>query len=569
MNHRNSAKRALKKSAKLLWRHGKKIPYVGATGNRVKASLVNFVNRDNRELYELAKYYPTIEQYYVQQNTKFKAEPLISILLPTYNTPEAFLKECMDSILMQSYANWELCIADDSSTDPAVVRTIEKYQKDDKRIRLVKRKTNGHISLASNSALEIAKGEYIALMDHDDVLWPNALFEMVSAINREPDVDLIYSDEDKIDGEGTTHSYPFLKPKFSPEFLESCNYITHFSCIRRSMMTQVGGFRKGLEGAQDWDLFIRIGEQTDKITHLPKILYSWRIHEASTASDTDAKPYVYTAQLKLLEDHISRQGKSGEVTTGIIKQHRTVRYSSADNEILSVIVNIPNDQDRQRTISSLASAASGANFEVIVVTPVGHGNENEEINGLSILRAKDMIVAKKIAQGDTLLIVNDAVEMVSEDWARLSLADTAIDGVGIVYPVVLTKDKHTVLSAGVGVGYGNGATHMLEGMPLEDNHYTRGLYGKSRRNVSAGSIACFAVSKDNYEHYLRKSDEHSFTDDNLAMLEAGLRHVYSPYIQVTATQLAVPIGSIKHEDYVDEYLNPNFDKSNGRMEVSR
>jgi glycosyltransferase involved in cell wall biosynthesis len=210
----------------------------------------------------LNSFFPTIHDYYRQQHDATLQEgPLISILLPTYNTPEAYLRECIESIIIQSYPRWELCIADDNSKDKQVVRIIKEYQEQDDRIKLIERPVNGHISEATNSALTLASGEFVGLMDHDDTLWPNALYEIVCVIHENKTVDFIYSDEDKIDSTGKLHSYPFLKPDFSPEFLESCNYITHFSCIRRTVMESAGGFRKGYEGAQDWDLFIRITEK--------------------------------------------------------------------------------------------------------------------------------------------------------------------------------------------------------------------------------------------------------------------------------------------------------------------
>ena len=514
--------------------------YTKKIARKAKDQVISYVhNATQRELYNLDSFYPTIEQYYAQQHDIKTSDPLISILLPTYNTPEEYLRECIESIIVQSYPNWELCIADDNSSDKSVVRIINEYIKQDSRIKLVKRPKNGHISKATNSALEIARGEFVSLMDHDDVLWPNALYETVLVIRNSPKVDLTYSDEDKIDGTGKIHSYPFLKPDFSPEFLESCNYITHFSTIRRELMNEIGGFRAGYEGAQDWDLFIRIGEKTNQIIHIPKILYSWRIHENSTASDTDAKPYVYEAQLKLLEDHVQRQGKTGDIVTGIIKQHRTIKYAPQTGSSLSIVINIDDADQVKKVVDVISDSKAGADYE---------------------------IVDKNSITGSSVMIINEEVLSLSDDWARLALADTQIEKVGIVYPVLLAEDSVTIRSAGAGVGYGiSGILNMLEDMPLQDDHYTRGLYAKSRRNVSAGANSVYSVSKAFYEQYFSKSV--NSVDVAIQSLEEGYRHVYTPYIQVTTSSTPVYENGAAYAGYTDTYLNENFAKSNGRMEV--
>lgn len=543
-------------------------PHTKRFAQKLKKQVFQFVeDRNRREIYNVSSFYPTITEYYYQQKDSKGKDPLISILLPTYNTPEVFLRECIDSIVTQSYANWELCIADDNSPDPRTVEIIKEYQKLDKRIKLVERKENGHISLATNSALEIAKGEFVALMDHDDVLWPNALYEMIQVIRKNPKVDLIYSDEDKIDGTGKIHSYPFLKPKFSPEFLESCNYITHFSCIRTSLMNEIKGFRKGYEGAQDWDLFIRIGEKTNNIIHLPKIIYSWRIHEGSTASDTDAKPYVYEAQLKLLEDHVSRQGKKAEVVTGIIRQHRTVKYEPTKGSSLTVVVKGSDTTDVIKTLQSIEGVAAGAPYDIVVVGDVASADEYKA----SSSSAKSVKVVAKLAasdidkSGSTILEIKAGVVIISEGWARLALADSQIDGVAIVYPVIFGDDRATILAAGYGIGYGEtGVEPMLKGMPLQDDHYTRGLYAKSRRNISAGSNVAFVTSRALYRDKI--VDTEDFIGLNLALLKDGKRHIYSPYIQVVSSE-ALEAQTGPYENHSDEYLNDSFEKSNGRMEV--
>jgi glycosyltransferase involved in cell wall biosynthesis len=537
----------------------------------VKKKIIDRIDfeRSQQEIYNVANFYPTIQEYVSQQHADLKNSPLISILLPTYNTPIQYLRECIDSILIQSYGNWELCIADDNSPDRKVVEVIKEYQHKDKRIKLVERKKNGHISESTNSALRIASGEFVALMDHDDVLWPNALYEMVKVINKSPDVDLIYTDEDKIDGGGAVHSYPFLKPDFSPEFLESCNYITHFSCIRRTLMEDIGGFRKGCEGAQDWDLFIRIGLVTTRIIHIPKILYSWRVHEASTASDTDAKPYVYEAQLKLLQNYLKQSGRKGEIEKGIIQQHRTIKYFVDDSLSLEVIIRVKNQESLEELLQSIKSSPANAAYKLTYVCDDEAAIDTLHSKLLSDVKYRILPEFSwsdiEAIQSPYVLYIESTNRIISDDWARLFLADVSRPGVGFVGPAIMNESGEVFVSSGVGVGYGAGLQDMLVGQPMEDPHYTRGLYAKSRRNVSAVNETCFAVKATVLKEF-------AATDIYEIMINSlhTYRHIYTPYIRV-AGRSELPVRSfddilIPH-GYEDKYLNPNFKHENGNMEV--
>lgn len=560
------------KAAKII----RKTPYLNSAAKKVKGKLVNYVDnsRKQQEIYNLATHFPTIEDYYRQQTSKLSnTGPLISVLLPTYNTPEPFLRECIDSIIMQSYPRWELCIADDASTDNRTREVLKEYEKKDKRIRIVFREKNGHISKASNSALEQANGDFVALMDHDDILWPNALFVVAQTIQDNPDVDHIYTDEDKIDGTGKVHSYPFLKPDFSPEFLESCNYITHFSCIRTSLMKEIGGFRAGYEGAQDWDLFIRIAEKTDRIVHIPQILYSWRIHEASTASDTDAKPYVYEAQLKLLEDHLKRTKAKGQVETGIIKQHRTIKYEPAPDSKLEVIVyDISSSSQAYRFIESISKHKAGCEIDVTYIVPdhVSADDIAAKHNELMphcvcvCVRAVEVMEVLDSSKAEYLCAISANIYVSSDNWAKILLAEIQRPGIGFVGPVLLSNET-TIYSAGLGLGYGSGVQNMLSGMPFDDPHYTRGLYARSRRNVTALNCGVFAVTKNTVQKFPKALNVISMM--KLAS-ESGLRNVYTPYIKCIVTPAYIDTCSeVVAADYQDPMLNPNFKKDAGTMEV--
>jgi glycosyltransferase involved in cell wall biosynthesis len=245
----------------------------------------------------------------------FKFRPVISIIVPTYNTTPKFFMAMIESVLGQVYENWQLVIVDDASPNPAVRKLIKKYAATDSRISHRFLKKNRHIAGATNAGFEIAKGQFVALLDHDDVLWPNALYEVVRALNRDRKLDLIYTDEDKMSPDGRRHRDPFLKPDWNPDLLLSINYITHFTVIRKKIIDQIGGEDGRYNGAQDWDLFLRATEATTaaKIFHIPKILYSWRAHDESTAKSFAVKPYVIDSQRRLLEAAFSRRGlKNGD-----------------------------------------------------------------------------------------------------------------------------------------------------------------------------------------------------------------------------------------------------------------
>lgn len=519
--------------------------------------------------YHLYKYYPSIAEYWHQQQdyVEFKLQPLISIVMPTFNTPVEYLKECIESVQMQSYPNWELCIADDASTSKDVVVTIKRLMEEDERIKLIERAQNGHISAATNSAIEIATGEFIALLDHDDLLWPNALYETVKAINASPEVDLVYSDEDKVDEDGEDHSYPTLKPAWSPEFLESCNYITHFACIRANVLKDVGGFRVGYEGAQDWDLFIRITEKTNKIKHVPKILYSWRIHKNSTAQDTDSKPYVYEAQRRLLEDHIMRLGLTGRVTPGIITQHSAIQYGVINQpEVVIFIYGEP--RDAQRAVRSIKNKTTYPNYRIQVL-PAG--------------KLADVVnKAAEQVQAQFLILLKTDIRIQTANWIEQLLGDAQRKGVGAVGPKIVSKGRF-IRSAGYGIGMQGAYANLLDDMESDETHYLRGLYGQSRRNVAAVSGSCLLVSLEAFKKVRGISGGKSGYEDVdlcLKLLDCGYRNIYNPHAQVIDLSKQLPPNKALTREarkqfrsswrkYIDNdpYLNPNFRRDNSALEI--
>ncbi len=560
---------------------------------------VLFPGGANPNIYDWYKYSPTIPEYQKQvQGWKgFKHKPLISLIMPTYNTPITYLEECIESVQLQSYPNWELCIADDASPNKDVAQTIKRYAKEDNRIKFVQRKKNGHISAATNSALEIATGEFSALLDHDDVIWPNALYEIVAAINRQPDVDLVYTDEDKIDSDNKIHSYPVFKPDWSPEFLESCNYITHFACMRTKLLNAVGGLRVGYEGAQDWDLFLRITEKTDKIVHIPKVVYSWRIHEASTALNTDTKPYVYEAQRKLLEDHVERMGLGGVVRQGIIKQHSSIQYGLIDEPLVSVVVYGPKTEMFKRCVESIFRHTTYKNFETVLVAAspaiesyckqVAKKHKEctvEVVGGASAPNALNRVVPQ--TKGDYVVLVDATTVPITAGWLELMLADVQRQGIAAVGGKTISSDKTRIMRAGVAMGVYGLYAPLLEGMPTEDVHYMRGLYGQSRRNTAAVDSGCIMLDKGMVRK-LGSFDESLgdmfIVDYCLRALQDGSRIVYNPFVEsVDQRDLTAGDASKKRNQKVveefqkkwaryiedDPYFNPNYTRCNAQLDIN-
>lgn len=256
---------------------------------------------------------PNEEELEKQKNTKFKINPKISIVVPMYNTPLNFFKELVESLINQTYSNWELCLADGS---PKQDKKLKEILQKDSRIKYIFLNENKGISENSNEALKLATGDYIALVDHDDLLPSFALYEIVKTINENPDVEFIYTDEDKIEETKENRCGPHFKPDFSIDTLRSNNYITHLSIFKKELMDKLGGFRSEYDGSQDFDIIIRATENTNKIIHIPKVLYHWRIHKKSVASASSAKPYAYEAGKKVIIDHLKRQNLEATVNHG-------------------------------------------------------------------------------------------------------------------------------------------------------------------------------------------------------------------------------------------------------------
>ncbi|MGK7893152.1 MAG: tetratricopeptide repeat protein, partial [Xenococcus sp. (in: cyanobacteria)] len=387
----------------------------------------------------------------------FSYQPLISIIMPVYDTPEIFLREAIESVLKQIYPYWELCIADDASTNQNVKSVLEEYIAKDSRIKVVFCTVNGHISAASNSALELATGEFVALLDHDDLLTPNALYEVAFLLNCHPEADMIYSDEDKID-ENKKLKNPFFKPQWSPDSFLSKMYTCHLGVYRRKLLEEIGNFRIGYEGSQDYDLVLRFTEKTNKIFHIPKILYHWRIHSGSVTSGAEVKPYAYNAAIKALTEAIQRRGEPGKVTeiSGCLGTY-TIRYDIVDYKLVSIIIPTRDlSQILDNCLTSIFTKSVYPNYEVIVID---NGSvEKETVRVISKWKNKEPERFKcyvfdvpfnypKInnygvskAEGDYLLFLNNDTEVITHDWIDAMVEQAQRDSIGVVGALLLYPD---------------------------------------------------------------------------------------------------------------------------------
>ncbi|MFV0424583.1 MAG: glycosyltransferase family 2 protein, partial [Bacilli bacterium] len=329
---------------------------------RVEDDKMFYLNKDN--IYEYSYWIDNFEKF--SEVKDYEYTPKISVVIPVYNCPTKYLRECLDSILTQTYQNFEICICDDASTDEGVVAVLKEYEKLDSRIKVFYSEKNGHISKATNNALSIATGEYIAFMDNDDTLSPFAFNEVIKVLNENKNIDLIYSDEDKMNMEGK-RVFPHFKPDFSPETLLGINYICHLVVVKRVLVSDLGGIREGFEGVQDHDFLLRLTEITSNIVHIPKILYHWRMIPGSTAVSTDNKPYVLENGVKMVEETLERRSQKGKVSVMLPGSAYSTLLENKD-ELVSIIIPTRDGSDILSVcLKSIYEKTTYKNYEIIVV----------------------------------------------------------------------------------------------------------------------------------------------------------------------------------------------------------
>jgi glycosyltransferase involved in cell wall biosynthesis/SAM-dependent methyltransferase len=480
-------------------------------------------------------------------------KPLISIIMPVFNVDKRWLRASINSVLAQSYENWELCIADDASTKPHVKRVLEEYLRRYKRIKVAYRDENGHISAATNTALSMASGDFVGFMDHDDMLAPNALYHVVREINFHPDVKLIYSDEDKIDEDGTRFDH-YFKSDYSPDLMRSHNMICHFGVYRRSLVESIGGLREGYEGAQDYDLSLRCLREIDvhkEIRHIPKVLYHWRAIPESTASSSDAKSYAIEAAIRAIEDDLFVRNVEADVSESqLIAGMIRVRYSLPEvPPLVSIIIPTRNGLALLRQcIESIRTKTDYENYEIIVVDnqsdeqkTLDYLCELDEISNISVLKYDKPFNFSAInnfavghAKGEMLCFLNDDIEVIDAGWLREMVSHGCRPDIGAVGARLWYPDDR-LQHGGVVLGIGGVAGHAMKYVAKDDIGYM----GRAViiQNYTAITAACLLLRREVFDEVSGFESEHlavAFNDVDLCIriFQKGYYNLWTPYAEL-------------------------------------
>ena len=489
---------------------------------------------------------PNEEELNKQRETKFDIEPKISIIIPMYNTPKKFFNELVDSLIEQTYKNWELCLADGSPKQNEELKVI--YEKDD-RIKYKYIGENKGIAGNTNEALKLVTGDYVALLDHDDLLPKFSLYEIVKCINENPDVEFIYTDEDKFEEIDGKRYDPYFKSDFAPDTLRANNFICHFSIFKKELMDSLGGFRSEYDGAQDYDILLRMSEKAKNIVHIPKILYHWRVHSLSTAkSGGTAKPYAYESGIRAVQDHINRLGLKGNVEHGKTLGTYKVNYEIEGEPKISIL--IPN-KDYISTLKvclkSIKRLTTYKNYEIIIIE--NNSEEEKTFDFYKQIDGKDKIkvvyypekefnyskiinFGVKNSTGEYIIQLNNDTELLTPDWLQEMLMFAQREDVGAVGVELFYPDK-TIQHAGIIIGIGGVAGHVFKNIP-------KGMHGYFSKdamiqNLSAVTAACIMTKKSIYDEvgYMDEKFKVAFNDVDfcLKIREKGKLIVYNPYVQ--------------------------------------
>ena len=528
-----------KRTRRKIKRKGKRVAWIEFNAD-LRANLDPYVpwmknNEPNRR--ELRK----------QRKKVFDYNPKISIIVPMYNTDEYFFEDLVENMIDQTYSNWELCLADGS---PEKNDKLEKICKKDSRIIYKFLGENKGIAGNTNEALKLATGDFIGLLDHDDMLPIFSLYEVVKCINNHPDAEFIYSDEDKFVEKGGNRFNPYFKSDFSPDTLRANNYICHLSIFKKELMEKLGGFRSEYDGAQDYDIILRMSETTNNIYHIPKILYHWRVHEQSTSLDGGAaKPYAYESGLRAIQDHINRLGLKGTVEHGKTLGTYKINYEIINNPKVSII--IPN-KDYISTLKvcldSIINHSTYKNYEIVVIENNSEEEETfqyyKEIDGKNNIRvikypekgfnySKIINYGVRNSEGEYIIQLNNDTEILSPNWIEDMLGYAQRSDVGAVGAKLYYPD-YTIQHAGIIVGFGGVAGHVFKNLPSN----SMGYFGKELliQNLSAVTGACLMSSKKIYEEvgYMDEDFAVAFNDVDfcLKIRETGKLIVFNPFAEI-------------------------------------
>ena len=476
--------------------------------------------------------------------------PRFSIVTPTFNTPAAALKSCISSVLKQQFQDWEWCIVDDASTEPHVYRMLSKAARRDKRIRISRRSQNGGIVAASQDAVDMALGEFVVLLDHDDLLHSEALLAVDQRLKTDPTIDYLYTDEDKIDNNGN-HYDVFKKPSFDPLRLAGQNYCCHLSVFRSTLLDQIGGFRAGFEGSQDYDLILRATEKARTVAHIPRVLYHWRAIPGSAATQLDAKPYALDAALRAVRAHLDRTGSASEVAQ-LPSGYVAVKPKASSQPKVSIVIPTRGDSKRvwgthtclvENAVEGIIRHTTYSNFEIVVVHDYKDGQPVFPIN----LGADPRIttvpyqapfnfsdkcnVGVKHSTGEVIVLLNDDIQIIDGDWLDVFVAMLEYPGVGMVGPMLLLEDGR-IQSA----GHTNIPTPHNLGTGLSSNNPgSFGMFALTRR-VSGVTAACAAIPRSIYEELGGFSIDFPACFNDLdfcyKLTESGRHIVWTPLVRL-------------------------------------
>ena len=556
----------IKKGYRYLKRHG------------MKQFLIRLTERFQQEDIDYETWFQlnkaTEKELEEQRRRKNLQAPLISIVVPVYRTPEIFLREMIESVMNQTYANWELCIADASpigakmkedlakikgkkkreailaipDQETELTAIIREYQGKDARIRYEILKENKSIAENTNAALEMATGDFAGLLDHDDLLEPNALFEVAEKILQDDRVDAVYTDEDIINSKGNKHLTPNMKPDFNLDLLRSNNYICHLFVVRRILISKVGGFRKEFDGAQDYDFIFRCIEAADKIAHVHKVLYHWRTHEKSTSDNPDSKLYAFHAGKRAVESHLQRMGIQATVEETCDLGYYRVKYPVTGHPMVSVL--IPNKDQLatlKKCLKSVWEKTEYDNYEILIIE--NNSTEKETFDFYKKIDGKRHVrvlywdrefnysainnFGARHAKGEYLLLLNNDTEVITKGWMKELLSNCQRPEVGMVGAKLYFPDN-TIQSAGTIIGMGGMADHAFVNMDRKKAGYMH--RASIQMNLSGVTAACAMVKRTVYEEVggLEEKLTVAFNDVDLGLkiVTAGYLIVYDPFAEL-------------------------------------
>jgi len=508
----------------------------------------------------------------------FATQPLVSILTPVFDTPVPWLREAVESVLAQVYENWELLLIDDGSTDADTLRAAPALAARDRRIRFVRLDSHQGISAALNRGVDLAEGQWLTFLDHDDVLEADALFQNVKLLQENPGLDLIYSDEDKLTEQG--FDSPIMKPDWSPDFFLSCNYLCHMIFLRRDLLREVGGFQSHFDGSQDYDLLLRVSERTSRIYHISRVLYHWRRSESSSANDVRQKPGQLEASWRAIEAHLKRRGEQARVAVDWRTHAFYVRRELREARKISVIIpSFRGSGSLKRCLESVVNRTSYPNYEVVIVQ-IGERDEVAEAatdsshHVLYFTDAANGSAAKNYAVARTdspwFLFLDDLVEAIDPDWLTIMAEHVQRPKTGAVGSR-LVNSSGTIEHAGLVLGVNGIAQSAFRGFPADHPGVNRQL--QMTRNYSAVSSACLLVRREVFQQIggfdEKLSGALADIDLCLKMRDAGYLIVYTPLAKLSweavsdksdARGEAVLRGRWGHVLERDPYYNPNLSR---------